>query len=626
MIKKEKPRSDGDGAEKRFDPDQYLRSATEKSQELFSAEDMGSISKSWQATVKKFEAEKKQERAEAEPVSDFDAAKKLFPRRPFPWNVLPESITNCLQQLARSCATSATSLPGAAIAIFASAVGSAVNVCPKRSWKEPLIFWCGDIRPSGEGKTPPPRALMHVLYEAQRMANEAYKLELEAWNLLPKKNRGNPPDKPRGYYVTDLTLEGLRMDHSGHGGKICVLDELSSFLTSQNQYKKKGSDRESWLCLHDGNPARIVRAKETLTLTGCRISIFGGIQPKVWQKIFSEDDGLHLIDGTIYRFLPTYEGASYHPLTSEAWSDDNRKSWESLLTDALSWADNQEKPKDLILSEDAQEAFFEWRNGLFQTKDDLPPQVQGFIPKLTGYALRFAGVLYLMHAFCQRQEIGGIIHRDYIEKAISVCKFYLGHILCATEALTGDISSPLEFTEQVIHLAETLLRLKPELDSGRLAVGCIHEKFNATCKPEQKISSARAMGALIRRCRLTIPGGLFNANGKRAVRCLQWDRKTKFFIKTCLQHLQSLQNESYQGLRGADVKKMKSAKSADNGEMQTSQTLKMQCLQAETSASTSKSDFADVADEFFEKIKNEDDQEFEDLGAGCSDRDEGVLW
>ena len=556
----------------------------------------------------------------------FENAKKLYPRGSFPWSVLPESITKSLQQLARSCATSPTSLPGAAIAIFASTIGNTVNVYPKRSWREPLIFWVGDIRPSGEGKTAPPRALMHVLYVAQKRANDDYKLKLDAWDLLPKRDRGNPPDKPRGYYVTDLTLEGLRADHSGHGGKVCVLDELSAFLTSQNQYKKKGSDRESWLCLHDGNPARIVRAKETLTLEGCRISVFGGIQPGIWQKIFSENDGIHLLDGTIYRFLPTYEGSAFYPLTKESWSDDNRRAWEYLIRDALSWADSQKEPQSLFLSEGAQNVFFRWRNDLFQMKNELPAQVQGFIPKLVGYALRFAGIFYLMHRFCQDQETGPVISRDYIEKGIRASEFYLGHIICAMEALAGDAPIPLELTEQIVHLARTLEGLRPEVDSGRLAVGYIQEKFNKSCKPEQRIRTARGMGALIRHCKLTIPGGTFNANGKESVKCLQWDEKTNSFLETCLQSLQSLQSESYQGLQGGDIKKRDvsnvSRQNTYDSQVETLETLKNQCLQAKTRASTTKRDIGDIGDEFSKKNKKPDDQEFEDFGAFCSDRDE----
>ena len=237
--------------------------------------------------------------------------KTLFPRGPFPWEVLPLKISTSLQQLARACATSPTSLPGAAVAIFASTIGCRVNISPKLSWNEPLIFWFCDVRVSGAGKTPPARALCRVVYDAQSQADSEYKEKFEAWKALPKIDRDAEPEpsSPRGYFTTDLTLEGLHADHSGHGGKVVILDEVSAFLSSQNQYKSKGSDREGWICLYDGKPARITRAKGSKTIKGARISIFGGIQPGVWRSCFSGSDGkIYLVDGTIYRFLPTYEG------------------------------------------------------------------------------------------------------------------------------------------------------------------------------------------------------------------------------------------------------------------------------------------------------------------------------
>ncbi len=270
-----------------------------------------------------------------------EAAKSLFPRGPFPWEVLPPAIAMSLKQLARACASSPTSLPGAAVSIFASVIGSTVSVSPKRSWNEPLIFWNCDIRPSGSGKTPAARKLCQVLYEAQSDADKEADLQMEEWLALPKKDKGKPPARPRGYFITDLTIEGLRMDHSGHGGSVCVLDELSAFLSAQNQYKAKGSDRESWLALWDGKSARIVRVGKSLTLSGSRISIFGGVQPGVWRSAFSgEEGGIYLKDGTIYRFLPTFEGEAFYPLTAEAWSDENREVWESLLKTAMKWSDS----------------------------------------------------------------------------------------------------------------------------------------------------------------------------------------------------------------------------------------------------------------------------------------------
>lgn len=534
-----------------------------------------------------------------------EMAKKLFPRGAFPWEVLPSSIADSLKQLARSCASSPTSLPGAAVSIFASVIGSIVDVSPKQSWTEPLIFWFGDIRPSGAGKTPAARSLCRPLYEAQARADTRYKLELEAWEGQPKMLRGEPPERARGYFVTDLTLEGLREDHSGHGGKVCILDELSAFLSSQNQYKKKGSDRESWLCLHDGKPARIVRAGKSMTLSGARISIFGGIQPGIWRKAFSGQDGeIYLIDGTIFRFIPTYEGGAFYPLTAEAWSDENRKEWESLLWSALQWADDVQAAKKrrvLCLSKDAQQTFLDWRNELVQMQDDLPRPVRGFIPKLVGYALRFAGVLYLMDVFNRDQEPGAFLQVDDIKKGVKIAEFHLGHIIAAMEALTSEETPEVfEITEQVIHLAKTLVAMKSEVDSGWLAVGYVRERYNGNCQQEQTVKSARAMGSLLRRCGLTITGGVHDANKRRAAKCVVWDKKTESFIETSLQSLQSLHTQEYSGFWDADIEKMKSAMSASNGEdrenLQTLQTLKNQCLQTETGIDSGFADIADIAD------------------------------
>ena len=102
----------------------------------------------------------------------FAAAKKQYPMTFFPWDVLPDQISRSLKLLARSCATSPTSLPGTAAAIFSSLIGSTVSVSPKSSWQEPLIFWFVDIRPTGAGKTPLARMLCNVLYEAQEQAEK----------------------------------------------------------------------------------------------------------------------------------------------------------------------------------------------------------------------------------------------------------------------------------------------------------------------------------------------------------------------------------------------------------------------------------------------------------------------
>ncbi len=509
----------------------------------------------------KFSGEK-----EGQEPERFEEARRKYPRNGFPWEVLPEPVSVSLQQLARSCASSPTSLPGAAAAVFASVLGSTVSVSPKASWEEPLIFWSCDIRPSGAGKTPAARSLCNVLYEMQTEADRAYSQAMEIWESRDKKDRGTPPPRPRGYFVTNLTLEGLRSDHSGHGGKVCVLDELSAFISSQNEYKQKGSDRESWLCLHDGKPARIVRAREAITLSGSRVSIFGGVQPGIWQKAFCQDDQIYLQDGTIYRFLPTYESNGFYSLTEEAWSDRQREAWEIVLKAAMRWSDTmyrEERSLNISLSSDAQAAFLEWRNDLVMSVEDLPVQVRGFVPKLVGYSLRWSGILFLMDSFIRGKEPAAVMGVDDIKKGIRVSEFYLGHILVAMEAIQGSIPELVEHTDQVIRLAEVLRSLEPEVDNSMLAIGYIQERFNESCEPSLRVRSPHLMGSILRRCGLTVTAGRHRANGRVGVFCMVWDKKTKSFLESCPLCPPSPQNDEYQGIPEMDKSTSKSTMSTE---------------------------------------------------------------
>ena len=98
----------------------------------------------------------------------WQVASRLFPRIPFPWEVLPGDIADSLQQLGRACATSPYALPGAAFCMVGSIMGRTVVVSPKEGWEAPLIIWHMDIRGSGDGKTPPVRLMARPIHEAQR--------------------------------------------------------------------------------------------------------------------------------------------------------------------------------------------------------------------------------------------------------------------------------------------------------------------------------------------------------------------------------------------------------------------------------------------------------------------------
>jgi hypothetical protein len=487
-----------------------------------------------------------------------------------------------------------------------------VSISPKASWFEPLIFWTGDIRKSGQGKTPPARKLSEVItHKWQVQATERYEQAKAVHDALPKKEREGmaEPEPPHSYYLTSLTMEGIRDQMVGHptGGLVAIQDELSAMIAGQNEYKSRGgSDREAWLCLHDGHPARIARAgKIPITITGARVQVFGGIQPEIFRRAFGGNGGTYLHDGTLYRFLLTFDRDDFHELTAESWDPDYQQAWEDLLEQARQWTMAMDDRLQLVLGRDAQTRFLEWANEIKAMMPDLPEVLQGYVPKAVGYALRLSGILHLMGSFEAGAEPQQVLRVDDIEAGIHFAEFYVGQAVDAMRYLTVDQAhAPQEVTERDQVLAQVLSGLRAEVDNGRLAVGHVRDQFNAACKPEQKISSPHAMGGWLRSLGLNLTNGKHSANGRRTVKCLLWDDS----LENCLKSLSCLQNQGTQGLTGSDIDQTKSELSATKSEqvsdMQTIQTCRQQSLHPEPPANSGLGDNADNSDNF-PKRKNQ---------------------
>lgn len=384
-------------------------------------------------------ADQESKESEAEKAA-WAYARQLIPRTPYPWEILPEEITESLKKLARSCATTPAPLPGFACALIAAAVGRKVNISPKIAWDEPLIFWAIDVKATGEGKTPAMRGLAGVFFHVQAKAQELADQEQAEWEALPKKERGSAPPRARGYYLTDMTLEGLRAEMKDHptGGIIAILNEASALINTQNQYKQKGTDRESLLKLHDGDDARVSRVAGSLLIRDARFQAMGGIQPSIFKKVFGGDEGQYIADGTIFRGLYTYDQVMHHPLTLESWDSAYREAWENTLKAAMQWADNVEQPHTIRLDGEAQDLFLSWRNGLDRKKTSLPPEIRGFLPKTYGHALRLAAAIDLMHRFSAGDYPRRLLDKAGMQRGINAAMFYLGQAVDAIRLILGD--------------------------------------------------------------------------------------------------------------------------------------------------------------------------------------------
>ena len=475
--------------------------------------------------------------------NDWSDEQKLFPRISFPWEILPQSIAVGFDALAKSCATSSSPIPGQAFATMASCLGRKFSLSPKDGWEEPMIVYCGDIRVTGAGKSPLIHSLCSEIYRQQAVHTRAFEQEEKEYRTLSKQEKDSqPPPKERGFFLTDMTVEGMRFDLQGHptGGLLLILDELSSFVSAQNQYKSgKGSDREAWLRQFDGKPIRVGRAGRTVSVTGARASIIGGIQPIVFCRAFGGEDGIFLHDGTIYRFIFTYDPLVSYPLDATIWGEEHRKEWSSVLSRAIHWAMSTEDPVNAILDIQAQQRFFSWRNEIHEHLGILNPLFRGFLPKAYSYALRLAGIIHAIHRFHGNREPDRILTQTDMERGIRAVMFYLGQAVDAMRLLEDTSHNPLDERAQI--LARCLDSLRSDTDQGRLSVSFVRERYNSMADPRNRFPDnprSKAFGLFLREHDLTVSEGLMDFKGQRRVKCLLWDEKTESFTRDVLHLLQ----------------------------------------------------------------------------------------
>ncbi len=188
-------------------------------------------------------------------------------------------------------------------------------------------------------------------------------------------------------------------------------------------------------------------------------------------------------------------------------------------------------PHRLQLSEEAQQLFFDWRNDLSSRKHDLPALVRGYIPKVVGYALRLGGALHLINQFEKGEKPKQILGVEDMQAGIDLAMFYAGQAVSALRLLQEDEEvKVLEVSDRTQALARVIESLRPQVDSGRLAVGLLQEEYNKLVAGTDLFRTGRSMGSFLRSLGLTI-SGKHTANGRTGVYCLAWDKALHAFLK-----------------------------------------------------------------------------------------------
>jgi len=145
----------------------------------------------------------------------------------------------------------------------------------------------------------------------------------------------------------------------------------------------------------------------------------------------------------------------------------------------------------------------------------------------------------------------------HIINAEKIIKFYIGQLVEIVAVYLMDFKGSHSVTDKRFsYLAETLEKLKPDVQNDMLAKGFITEKYNEFFKKDE---TPQAIGHLLKNAGLSSTNTRKWINGKYA-NCMIWDEKTDKFLKTMGSKGSRVQTLDNKGVEREPIKNTKRSK------------------------------------------------------------------
>jgi hypothetical protein len=255
---------------------------------------------------------------------------------------------------------------------------------------------------------------------------EQYESDLESWEAQSKGDRDAKPKPPlpTELYLSDFTLEALAavLGNQRQRGLLISIDELARFFSSMDAYRGgKGGDRQHWLSLYDGGAFKCNRKGTGRVYAGkTSISVLGGIQPSVLQRIWSED--LSSEDGLWSRF--TWVKI---PITASPGIQEGVSYNLSGLLQGLYQCLRELPAATYRLTADAVKVWNHWHSEIEQAILREPSGLlRAAYPKARERAARIALVIHLVEAAISQQVPSRDIPAITLANAIQFSRWLIG--------------------------------------------------------------------------------------------------------------------------------------------------------------------------------------------------------
>jgi hypothetical protein len=328
----------------------------------------------------------------------------------FPLDILPAPVKRYVEKTALSMGCDGNAFAMCLLAAASGAISHEFKIRPMQTgdWMERPNLWLAMIGDPSQKKSPMMQAAMDPLRVIERDRAHKFVSEFAEWNAREKarsKAKGDEKDEvwddepkaPPRLLAGDATYEKLaRLMSRSPNGMLAHFDELAGLLGGFGRYNGGGGkDRGFYLTAWSGGPYSYDRATGgeggkglEIKIDNCSLSIVGGIQMDRLR-----DFADIAADGLLQRFLPVIVTRSELP--QEIDCDSGRADYGALIQRCVT-----AQPATVVLSAEARGVFAELRAHLHELSKASKGLAKGFsefIAKLSGYSLRIALVLHVIH-------------------------------------------------------------------------------------------------------------------------------------------------------------------------------------------------------------------------------------
>jgi Protein of unknown function (DUF3987) len=454
-------------------------------------------------------AELEQWAEDAEPVADQhvepwpELALREAPEAvPFPVEIFMLPLQRFCRGVAEVTLTPPEMAGCAMLAVASAAIGQTTQVIVKRTWRETPLLFLLTVADPGKMKTPVIRLVGAPLARIDATLRSESKDARALWEAqkkaLPKGECAGDPPAQRRAIVKDITRETLAaILRDNPRGVLVDPDEATAWVSSFNEYKSRGSDRQFWLAIWASSSLSVDRegGNRSIFVKDPLATVMGGLPPDMLGSL-AEEHGRN--DGFLDRILFCYP-ADFPPQrwTEEELDQGDEMTWAAIITTLHAQAMHREqsgeiRPHFIGFDWAAKARFISWYDAHCAESEalDMPPEHVGFWSKLRAYCTRFALILSRLRLALDPEcsdLLQAPVRIEDVEGAIALVGYFKAQFLRINHRMTGGTGSREamavlswiarnkvdEFRERDVR--RTLIRRFPTAKELQPALACLIE-------------------------------------------------------------------------------------------------------------------------------------------------------